>query len=85
MDDDCQTDSEQIKLAVNKSKNQVEHSLRRIKKERLIYDLIHAGNKDDSCSDSEGDSYYFSSQEEGVSQLSSSSCGLKFSKESRFL
>lgn len=88
MDDDCQTDSEQIKLAVNKSKNQVVNSLKRIKKEKLIYDLIHAtGNDQDENSESEleNDSFYFSSQGTGESQKSSSSCGLKFSKESRFL
>ena len=89
MDDDCQTDSEQIKLAVNKSKNQVVLSLKRIKKEKLIYDLIHAaGNDEDEHSDTEledDDSLYFSSQGADLSQKSSSSCGFKFSKESRFL
>ena len=88
MDDDCQTDSEQIKLAVNKSKNQVVNSLKRIKKEKLIYDLIHAaGNEKDEHSETEleDDSFYFSTQGDDLSQKSSSSCGFKFSKESRFL
>jgi len=81
MDDDCQTDSEQIKLAINKSKTQVVNSLKRIKKEKLIYGMINGQNDDEE----EEESFYFSSQESFPSKNSSSSYGFKFSKESQFL
>ena len=80
LDDDCQTDSDQIKLAINKSKSQVQQSLKRIKREQLIYNLINGGTQEEKESSS-----YFSSQSSYKSKSSSPSYRFKFSKESGFL